>query len=485
MIKKKLQISCSITLAMLLIAGLFASGIACAEELLTAEELLAQCRDKYELAYDLFFSGKYDEAKTLFQFAAQNSPDSDLAMKGKERGASCDIRLGNVSGAEQAIEALKKDYSTHDGLCPALSRLSDEYWNIQQYDKVKDLCQYIFRNSSDSNLVFEAWVWLAGCEKELGNDSAIDQAFEVILAEYSAAGSFLDADKLSMFAECYQVCDFYGRSIELYQQMLNSASDKEQQFRAHVGIGKSSALLGNDAKVNDTLGILRADFAEHEKLGWAIFIIGEEYYKKAFPDGYETPNEEQRKAIDKCLAIWKGIIESMPGCDHEAEAYVFSGVCYMKLEQYQKALDYFRKVIQDCPECRQMRASAYSSYGHCLQKMVNIGLVSAEVVDTQIEESYKVVLEEYPDYKYRSTICNMLGEFYLDKQWWQDAINHYSSLLGGEDIPQALALYHLGRCYEEIGDIPNAIKSYTDFLELEISSSSRDRITERLEALSN
>ena len=352
MVKKNLQVNCSGTLAILLIVSLFASSIVFAEEELTAEELLAQCKDKYAQADSLWFSKKYDKAKTLYQYVAQNSSDSDLTMNSKARGASCDIQLGNVSGAGQAIEALKKDYPTHDGLCPELSRLCDDYWNMQQYDKAKALCQYIFQNSLDSNLAFEARIWLAGCENKLGNDSAIDQAFEAILVEYSAAGSFLDADRLSMFAECYQVCDFYERSVELYQQMLNSASDKNQQFHAHVGIGKSSALLGNDTKVKDTLGILRADFAEHEKLGWAIFIIGEEYFYKAFPNSYKTPNEEERKELDKCLSIWKGIIDNPCDNHYTMYAYYYSAIVYQELKDYQKSTACYQGVFSEFPDSK-------------------------------------------------------------------------------------------------------------------------------------
>ena len=139
MVKRKLQINCLKTLAILLIAGLFASGIACADEELTAEELLTQCKNKYAYAEDLWELGRYDEIKTLYQYISENCPDSDLVMKSQIWTAGCDIHLGNYSAADKMIETVKNKYSQQENLCAELDSLCDEYWIMQKYDKAKAL----------------------------------------------------------------------------------------------------------------------------------------------------------------------------------------------------------------------------------------------------------------------------------------------------------------------------------------------------------
>ncbi len=71
-----------------------------------AEAGLTQSEKDYAQANEFWESKKYNEAKALYQYVAQNSSDSSLAIEGRTRVGRCEIQLGNNSAAEQLIEAL-------------------------------------------------------------------------------------------------------------------------------------------------------------------------------------------------------------------------------------------------------------------------------------------------------------------------------------------------------------------------------------------
>jgi tetratricopeptide (TPR) repeat protein len=267
--------------------------------------------------------------------------------------------------------------------------------------------------------------------------------------------------------------------------MLYYTPDIYEQIRAHTNEAMSYVAIGDDIKVEEYLDVICTSYPDSEKLPWAVYVIGEEYYKIGEGLCAEKRIVEALPYYQKAIDIWKQrILDSMPGCDHEAEAYLFSGICYDRLQQHQKAAEYLQKVIHDWPDYRYV-GSAYDWYAECLEKMKTKGLVEADIANTQIEETYKVIIEEYPDYLYRTNICRKLGKFYFRNKRWPDAISHYNSLKGEENIPLVEILYSLGRCYEAVGDKVNAITSYTELLETDANKKYRYEVTSRLKSLSN
>ena len=271
MVKRKLQINCLKTLAILLIAGLFASGIACADEELTAEELLTQCKNKYAYAEDLWELGRYDEIKTLYQYISENCPDSDLVMKSQIWTAGCDIHLGNYSAADKMIETVKNKYSQQENLCAELDSLCDEYWIMQKYDKAKALYQYIAQNSSDSDLPRRARTWAAGCEIYLGNDSAVDQAITELMNDYSESPGFYHS-VLSIVRE-YEKLNRLDKAKAICQYVAQNSSNSDLALSSQTWAICFEIKSGNDAAAEQATEKLKNDYSESPGLCNSISIL--------------------------------------------------------------------------------------------------------------------------------------------------------------------------------------------------------------------
>jgi len=61
------------------------------------------CTNLDAINEEYWFTAKYDEAKALYQYISENSSDSYLALSSRVWAVGCEIRLGNDSAAEQAI----------------------------------------------------------------------------------------------------------------------------------------------------------------------------------------------------------------------------------------------------------------------------------------------------------------------------------------------------------------------------------------------
>jgi tetratricopeptide (TPR) repeat protein len=394
MIKKNLQVNCLGILMMLLFVGLFVSGIVHAEEQLTAEELLTQCRDKYELADDLWHSKKYDEAKTLYKYVAQNSSDSDLTMKSKARGASCDIQLGNYSAAGQAIEALKKDYATHDGLCAELYSPADDYWFKDKFDEAKALGEYIARNSSDSDMVMTCRVWVAGCDIRLGNYSAAEQALEAVKNDYSQNNKLYP--EFCRIAHEYWRMRKYDKAKALYLYITQNSSDTERRLEGRLRVAGCEILLGNDSTADQAFEKLTNDYSQDPRLCANIFQIGEEYYFRG-EEAINNDNSEQARAnFQRAIAIWRKNINKTTNSHHLSNACYFTAIAYQYLKEYQKAAKYFEEVVKGGPDYYR-RWHALSSLAILYEEQWRMNKLSKEAATSKIKKIYQEIIQKYPD----------------------------------------------------------------------------------------
>ena len=312
MVKKKLQICCSSTLAMLLIVCLFVSGIVHAEEPLTqADELLK--------------SKKYDQAKALFQSAAQNSSDSSLAIKGLTGVGRCEIQLGNNAAAEQVIGKLKTDYSQHPDLCARLDDLSYEYWQKADYAKSKILCQYIIQKSPADSLAVRVQRGIARAEIRLGNKAAADQAVEVLMNDFSQHEDL--CEQLSVLSYEYRVYGDYARSKSLCEFILQNSPDTGMVIKARAGIVHCEIGTGDDLAVDQAVIELKDGNSENQALYPELSeIAGRLFRQEKYDKAKSLYQYVVQNSSDSSMAIGAQklavIMEIWSGNDSAADAAI-------------------------------------------------------------------------------------------------------------------------------------------------------------------
>jgi len=235
---------------------------------------------------------------------------------------------------------------------------------------------------------------------------------------------------------------------------------------------------------------LIADFNDHPDLPEAVFIIGEQYYYKAFEDPDKCRKVKSEEHLKKAKDIWERIITQRPesqsiGLKH---AYFFSAACYRKLGEYDKAVEYFQAVVDNWPNY-QYACNAQCLIGECYEKLRNSGTLPESEAIPRIEQAYNGVIENYPDCSLVKYACVRLARPNFEKGQWVDAAMYFELFLqesrDGQRPNRVLhILYDLGRAYEKMGEFEQAAQVYGEFIKMADPADPRiKRVEARLEEL--
>src|SRR4030042_528462 len=166
---------------------------------------------------------------------------------------------------------------------------------------------------------------------------------------------------------------------------------------ARKGIIKLDIFLEHDANVQPALDELISDFNDQQALPEAVFVIGEQYYYKAFEDPNKCINVKSEEYLFKAKDIWEKIIAQCPesksiGLKH---AQYFTAVCYRRLGEYEKAITHYQQVVDNWPDY-QYAWSAQYLIGSCYEKLKFYNSLTESEAEPKIEQAYKSVVENYP-----------------------------------------------------------------------------------------
>jgi tetratricopeptide (TPR) repeat protein len=222
-----------------------------------------------------------------------------------------------------------------------------------------------------------------------GNDVAAEAAVDRLLTNFN--NNPLIAKAIHETAYEYRKLGNYDRANELDQYVIDHWPADVQVIWAKMDIW-----LGNDAAVEKTIDLLIADFNDNPELPTAIFVIGEEYYKKAFQCENERTTEA-KDSFQKAIAIWERIVTELPvQATYTALSYYFAADCYCRLGQYEKAVGYYQKVVNNWPDY-EYAWNALFLIGRSYEDLKESGVISKSQADPKIKAAYEQLLEKYPD----------------------------------------------------------------------------------------
>ena len=203
-------------------------------------------------------------------------------------------------------------------------------------------------------------------------------------------------EALNEVASQYEERRRYEKARQLYQYIVDNLPESEYVILSPGGVIMADIGLGNDANAQAAIDNLIADFNDHLGLPEVVFVIGEQYYNKAFIYKKEGLDTEARGCFEKALAIWESITELPPNAVYPAQAYLFSGECYCRLGQHQTAIGYYQKVVDDWPDYEN-RWYALFLIGCGYEQLRDSGDVEKSLAKARIQAAYEWVLLEYPD----------------------------------------------------------------------------------------
>ena len=372
---------------------------------------------------------KYEMANELYQYSADKPPENYHALQSQLELINLGLQRKDDAATEIAIDKLLTYFATNKDISQAAYQaalgLINGLWGgvergeaaqrLEFYDaKIRRLCGHVLANSPDSEQAMWAQRSIAFADIHRGDFTAAEAAVEKLLADYPNHKDLAQAFK--WLGEDYRRMKQYDKARQCYQRVIDEYPDGKFAIFSHAGIAGINIDLGDDTAAMAVIDKLIADFSDHPDSPEAVFVIGEQYYYKAFDDNKKCIKVKSEENLYKAKDIWERIVAQWPesksiGLKH---AQYFSAVCYSRFGEYEKALTYYQQVVDNWPDY-QYAWSAQYLIGNCYEKLKYFGSLPESEADPKIEQAYQSVVEKYPDCAMVPTASLKLGHLNLKR----------------------------------------------------------------------
>jgi tetratricopeptide (TPR) repeat protein len=193
----------------------------------------------------------------------------------------------------------------------------------------------------------------------------------------------------------YEKVQKYDEARSIYQKIIKDYNETDYALTALKKLAILEITVVDDIAAMDALDTLISDFNEHPNLPEAIFVVGEQYYSKAIRYRLGENNAEREKGFTKALAIWQIIIDQPPS-SITSQAYNFMAICHDRLNEYEVAIKYYQKVLDDWPDYKNACFTQFQ-IGRCYERQKNAGTLKRTEANNLIRTAYEAVVENYPD----------------------------------------------------------------------------------------
>jgi len=429
---------------------------------------------------------KYENANRLYLHIVNNWPKAEHALWAQADLIKSYLAQGETKAAETAVDRLLTNFNDNPLIARAVWDTGQFYRDLKKYEMANKLYQHVVKTSPESEHALWAQADLVKSYLALGDDLNAEAAVRKLLSEFS--GNRYKPRAIHDTAWEYRKSGNYGRANELDQYVIDNWPADVQVMWAKMDMAKTDIVLGNDAAVEKTIDILITDFNECPELPTAIFMLGEEYYNKAFNTKGDPnlPDAKPEEYYRKALAVWERIIQKLPPSPTTPQAYWCSAVVYsQELGKYQKGIEYYQQVVDNWPDY-QYAWHAQFFIGMYYEKLRDSGGIPESEVNPKIEQAYKAVVEKYPDSNSSPHAALKLGQLDFNRGQWADAAKYFEIFLekAPEDQRRVDVLYDLGRAYEKMGELSLAAEMYRIFIEMAAPNDQRIKtVKEVLEKL--
>jgi len=302
----------------------------------------------YQIGTKYQDAGKSYKAIELYRHVIETWPADKNALFAQSGLAISYEASGDKNAAKAAYERLLAELTQHEVTA------EDIYWIAKRFNWAKhsNRAAGVHRYNVERFPCKEHAIWsleeLIYCYIRTGDEAAADAAIDKFLAVFSGRPAPLRT--IYNIAKAYEQAGNHRKADELYQHVLDNRPADEDIY-ARMSASMAYIGLADEANALAVTDGLISDFYDHSDLAGVVFHIGEQYYEKAFQAENEALEAQAKENFEKALTVWEKIITDLPVSDpNTTKAYYFSAVCYRRLGQYPKAIEYYQKIVDDWPD---------------------------------------------------------------------------------------------------------------------------------------
>jgi tetratricopeptide (TPR) repeat protein len=352
-----------------------------------------------DIAYQYHKFNKYTKAKQLYQKVIDTWPQSEYAMWSHMGAAASNVALGDDTAVQSNIDRLLADFAGDERLPEAFRDIAYQYHMLEKYDKAVELYQYITDTWPGSFYAMWSQMGAAMSNVALGDEEALQSNIDKLLG---FAGGEHDSHIAQAVRDVAYQCHKFGKyekAKQLYQYILDNYPNSEHVRWAKTDLIKANIALDDEPNINEAINELIAEYSDNPDLPEVLCIIGEEYCVKASELKNQGLETKAREYFRKAISVWERVMNEFPDSDAVPRAYYCSGGCYeLELSEYEKAIEYYQKVLDNWPYFDYQRAS-YAQFGitRCYENLEKSVRISPEEATVGIIQACNNLLANYPE----------------------------------------------------------------------------------------
>jgi len=438
----------------------------------SANALIA--RAVHDVAQQYRGTRKYEKANQLYQYVVDNWPKSEHALWAQADLIKSYLAEGDDSAAEAATETLLINFNDNPLIARAIWDTGQHYRDLKKYENANQLYKHVVENWPKAEHAIWAQADLIKSYLALGDDSNAETAVSKLIADFSWSEHIARA--IHDTAWEYRKLANYGRANELDQYVIDRWPEDVQAMWAKMDMAKTDIALGNYATADKTVDILIADFSDQPDLPTAIFMLGEQYYNKAFTYENQGQSPEAKSHFQKAIVVWERIATevSEPRSTIAAQAYYFSAYCWTRLGQYENAIQYYQTVVDTWPDY-EYAWHAQFRIGNCYRMLAQSGAMAESEANKKMAQAYWSGLEKYPDSPCAKHTLLILQQLDFKKTRRNELAAYVESLRQkhGLDARWANVLNNLRRTCDKVTELEGAVQGYGPFFNIPDSDAPR------------
>ena len=428
----------------------------------------------YQFALKYHGIGETGKALELHRYNATHSPASSKhTMWSQGALVHYYIEHKDFANAQKEYVVMLDRFKDQSTLPQEIGQIADKYQQKGQYEPSRNLCRYGLETYPEPSWrhVFQK-VLIKTYLAEKDYEQAATVAAELI-GESSERSVYVKT--MTDLGHIYRAGRLWNQSIQYYQQALEKAELPKEELDVYAGMARVSVWLGNNAKVQEIVDLIYADFLKEERVDYFLFMIGEEYYFMGYAKiSQPSQSIEMRQMFSKAAAFWERVISQLPDTDHAAHSFYSIGMIHLHLKEYDKAIPYYVQMIQKYPQYYKT-TDAVKWCGICYNELCKQGTLSLEE-NSRIIEPLIDALAIKGDIIAVPELCFAVGESKYKAEQWTDALKYLELYLKTQTgrVRNPESYYMLAQTCEKMGNMEKMADYYRDYVDKASPESNED-----------
>jgi TolA-binding protein len=348
----------------------------------------------YEIANSLYVRGKSAKAIELYSELAERWPDSEQAIWACVKMIEYHISRQDISSADAELDRLLSLPCGHRLYPEGIRQAAQKYQEAGYHEKALGLHEYNVERFPDDMY----GMWSQGAMVHFfirqGDYQAADAAYARFLTVFSQQPAF--PREVYLVGDVYREAGRYDKARQLYQYVVDNWPNTVHALWAGAGMVKLAIALEDEAAAEAAVDDLIADFGDYPELPPALWVVTEDYYDLAFRCENQGLDAKADEYFRKVISAGQAILKQWPDSVAGPEICHISGICYERVDEYPKAINYYQKVVDEWPDYEhaweaQFRIAKMSKW------LILNGAKSDSEVHAVVKSAFKQLVESYPD----------------------------------------------------------------------------------------